>query len=129
MKYSILKAQNGTKIPESPEDKNYPKQRNQGLIKKDNTNKMFGQTDNLYKNDIPKTSLVSKASRKFVDYNKIWEETYDKFVNENKDVKKFKGGGKSDEVSATFGLSEVNIYPQNEFGNIARSQGINRARN
>ena len=129
MKYSILKAQNGTNIPESPEDKNYPKQRNQGLIKKDNTNKMFGQTDNLYKNDIPKTSLVSKASRKFVDYNKIWEETYDKFVNENKDVKKFKGGGKSDEVSATFGLSEVNIYPQNEFGNIARSQGINRARN
>ena len=105
MKYSILKAQNGTKIPESPEDKNYPKQRNQGLIKKDNTNKMFGQTDNLYKNNIPKTPLVSKASRKFKD------------------------GGKSDEVSATFGLPEVNIYPQNEFGNIARSQGINRARN
>jgi hypothetical protein len=23
----------------------------------------------------------------------------------------------------------VNIYPQNEFGDIARSQGINRARN
>lgn len=32
-------------------------------------------------------------------------------------------------MEATFGLPEVNIYPQNEFGDIARSQGINRARN
>lgn len=32
-------------------------------------------------------------------------------------------------MEATFGLPEINIYPQNEFGDIARSQGINRARN
>ena len=44
-------------------------------------------------------------------------------------VKKFEGGGQTKKVEATFGLPEVNIYPQNEFGDIARSQGINRARN
>lgn len=44
-------------------------------------------------------------------------------------VQKFKDGGQSKKVEATFGLPEVNIYPQNEFGDIARSQGINRARN
>ena len=32
-------------------------------------------------------------------------------------------------MEATFGLPEVNIYPQNEFGDIARSQGIRTARN
>lgn len=44
-------------------------------------------------------------------------------------VQKFKDGGQPKKVEATFGLPEINIYPQNEFGDIARSQGINRARN
>lgn len=43
---------------------------------------------------------------------------------------KYSNGGVTKEpVEATFGLPEVNIYPQNEFGDIARSQGINTARN
>ena len=44
-------------------------------------------------------------------------------------IHKFQGGGQSKQVDASFGLPEVDIYPQNEFGDIARSQGINRARN
>ena len=39
------------------------------------------------------------------------------------------GGVTQEPVEATFGLPEVNIYPQNEFGDIARSQGITTARN
>ena len=46
-----------------------------------------------------------------------------------KHIQKFENGGQSKKVEATFGLPEVNIYPQNEFGDIARSQGINKARN
>ena len=46
-----------------------------------------------------------------------------------KHIQKLENGGQSKKVEATFGLPEVNIYPQNEFGDIARSQGINRARN
>ena len=43
---------------------------------------------------------------------------------------KYSNGGITQEpVEATFGLPEVNIYPQNEFGDIARSQGITTARN
>lgn len=43
---------------------------------------------------------------------------------------KYSNGGVTQEpVEATFGLPEVNIYPQNEFGDIARSQGITTARN
>ena len=44
-------------------------------------------------------------------------------------IHKFQAGGQSKQVDASFGLPEVDIYPQNEFGDIARSQGINRARN
>ena len=39
------------------------------------------------------------------------------------------GGVTQEPVEATFGLPEVNIYPQNEFGDIARNQGITTARN
>ena len=39
------------------------------------------------------------------------------------------GGTTKEPVEATFGLPEVNIYPQNEFGDIARNQGITTARN
>ena len=46
-----------------------------------------------------------------------------------KHIKKFEDGGQVNKNEATFGLPEINIYPQNEFGDIARSQGINRARN
>ena len=46
-----------------------------------------------------------------------------------KQIHKFQGGGQTKQIDASFGLPEVNIYPQNEFGDIARSQGINRARN
>ena len=43
---------------------------------------------------------------------------------------KYSNGGVTQEpVEAVFGLPEVNIYPQNEFGDIARSQGITTARN
>lgn len=44
-------------------------------------------------------------------------------------IHKYQGGGQAKQIDASFGLPEVNIYPQNEFGDIARSQGINRARN
>ena len=45
-------------------------------------------------------------------------------------VNAYSNGGITEEpVAATFGLPEVNIYPQNEFGDIARSQGVNTARN
>lgn len=44
-------------------------------------------------------------------------------------IHKFQAEGQSKQVDASFGLPEVDIYPQNEFGDIARSQGINRARN
>ena len=44
-------------------------------------------------------------------------------------IQKFKDGGLPNKNVATFGLPEVNIYPQNEFGDIARSQGIRTARN
>lgn len=43
---------------------------------------------------------------------------------------KYSNGGVTQEpVEAVFGLPEVNVYPQNEFGDIARSQGITTARN
>lgn len=44
-------------------------------------------------------------------------------------IHKFRGGGQAKQIDASFGLPEVNVYPQNEFGDIARNQGINRARN
>lgn len=44
-------------------------------------------------------------------------------------IHKFQGGGQAKQIDASFGLPEVNVYPQNEFGDIARNQGINRARN
>lgn len=44
-------------------------------------------------------------------------------------IHKFQGGGQAKQIDASFGLPEVNIYPQNEFGDIARSQGIRTARN
>lgn len=44
-------------------------------------------------------------------------------------IHKPQGGGQAKQIDASFGLPEVNVYPQNEFGDIARNQGINRARN
>ena len=38
-------------------------------------------------------------------------------------------GIKTDDTVATFGLPEVNVYPNNRWGNIARSQGLETARN
>ena len=39
------------------------------------------------------------------------------------------GGIKTSNVVATFGLPEVNVYPNNRWGDIARSQGLETARN
>ena len=39
------------------------------------------------------------------------------------------GGIKTSDVVATFGLPEVNVYPNNRWGDIARSQGLETARN
>ena len=39
------------------------------------------------------------------------------------------GGIKTSDVVATFGLPEVNVYPNNKWGDIARSQGLETARN
>ena len=38
-------------------------------------------------------------------------------------------GIKTSDVVATFGLPEVNVYPNNRWGDIARSQGLETARN
>ena len=38
-------------------------------------------------------------------------------------------GVKTDDTVATFGLPEVNVYPNNRWGDIARSQGLETARN
>lgn len=38
-------------------------------------------------------------------------------------------GIKTDDTVATFGLPEVNVYPNNRWGDIARSQGLEAARN
>ena len=38
-------------------------------------------------------------------------------------------GIKTSDVVATFGLPEVNVYPNNKWGDIARSQGLETARN
>lgn len=38
-------------------------------------------------------------------------------------------GIKTDDTVATFGLPEVNVYPNNRWGDIARSQGLETARN
>ena len=38
-------------------------------------------------------------------------------------------GIKTSDVVATFGLPEVNVYPDNKWGDIARSQGLETARN
>ena len=38
-------------------------------------------------------------------------------------------GIKTNDVVATFGLPEVNVYPDNKWGDIARSQGLETARN
>lgn len=37
--------------------------------------------------------------------------------------------GKDESVAASFSLPEVNIYPQNRFGDIARTQGYETAKN
>ena len=42
---------------------------------------------------------------------------------------KGEGGIKTSDVVATFGLPEVNVYPNNRWGDIARSQGLETARN
>ena len=42
-------------------------------------------------------------------------------------IRKFQKGGSS--KLPTFSLPEINIYPQNRFGDIARSQGLETARN
>lgn len=42
-------------------------------------------------------------------------------------IRKFQKGGSS--KLPTFSLPEINIYPQNRFGDIARSQGLKTARN
>ena len=55
MKYNILKAQSGTKIPLSPRYKNYPKPRYQGEIKKDETSQLERSIDNLYRDKIKST--------------------------------------------------------------------------
>lgn len=36
---------------------------------------------------------------------------------------------KNDNVAAIYSLPEINIYPQNRFGDIARKQGLETARN
>ena len=38
-------------------------------------------------------------------------------------------GIKTSDVVATFGLPEVNVYPNNRWGDIARNQGLETARN
>lgn len=38
-------------------------------------------------------------------------------------------GGKDNSVAAVYSLPEVNVYPQNRFGDIARSQGYETAKN
>ena len=55
MKYNILKAQSGTKIPLSPRYKNYPKPKYQGEIKKDETSQLERSIDNLYRDKIKST--------------------------------------------------------------------------
>lgn len=57
MKYNILKAQSGTKIPLSPRHKNYPKPRYQGEIKKDETSQLERSIDNLYRDKIKSTPI------------------------------------------------------------------------
>ena len=42
---------------------------------------------------------------------------------------KGEGGIKTSDTVATFGLPEVNVYPNNRWGDIARSQGLETARN
>lgn len=37
--------------------------------------------------------------------------------------------GKDNSVAAVYSLPEVNVYPQNRFGDIARSQGYETAKN
>lgn len=57
-------------------------------------------------------------------------DAFDMQIPKNQNVQTYSTGGVVEEpVAATFGLPEVNIYPQNEFGDIARSQGVNTARN
>lgn len=55
MKYPILKAQSGTKIPTNPQHKNYPKATNSGEIKKDTTSKLERSASNFYKDNIKGT--------------------------------------------------------------------------
>lgn len=57
MKYNILKAQSGIKIPLSPRYKNYPKPRYQGEIKKDETSQLERSIDNLYRDKIKSTPI------------------------------------------------------------------------
>ena len=57
MKYNILKAQSGTKIPLNPRHKNYPKPRYQGEIKKDETSQLERSIDNLYRDKIKSTPI------------------------------------------------------------------------
>ena len=57
MKYNILKAQSGTKIPLSPRYKNYPKPRYQGEIKKDETSQLERSIDNFYRDKIKSTPI------------------------------------------------------------------------
>ena len=57
------------------------------------------------------------------------QDLFDSIPEKNNNVPTYSTGGIVDAPVATFGLPEVNIYPQNEFGDIARSQGINTARN
>lgn len=47
-----------------------------------------------------------------------------KMKNKKKLIRKGQGG-----IAATYSLPEINIYPNNRFGDIARTQGLQRARN
>lgn len=57
MKYNILKAQSGTKLPLNPKHKNYPKPTPQGEIKTDTTSKIERAAKNAYEDNIMGTPL------------------------------------------------------------------------
>jgi len=57
MKYDILKAQSGMKIPTNPEHKDYPKPTLQGEFKKDSTSKLNRLVSNTYEDKVKGTPL------------------------------------------------------------------------
>lgn len=89
-------------------------------------------TEDAYKaiatDDIDGILKISESQRKNYS-NRFLSDPYNYKEKLKAPVDAYQDGVKKEENAAEFSLPEVEIYPQNRFGDIARSQGLDTARN